>query len=114
MTTEPRTRASEDRSLTEPDAFRHADAVIPGVDVVGAGMAPGTGSPGPGGDLSTRQLLNAIRRSTMELPLAGVDVIEAWPRSDHAGITAICGNRVSPARSRPQPRKTTSGPQLCG
>src|SRR3954470_20065870 len=44
------------------------------VDVVDPGMAPGTGTPEPGG-LTARQLLDAVRRIAMELPLAGMDVV---------------------------------------
>ncbi len=63
------------------------------VDVVDPGMAPGTGTPEPGG-LSSRQLLDAVRRITMELPVAGVDVVEVAPPYDNAEITAYLGNRV--------------------
>jgi len=63
------------------------------VDVVDPGSAPGTGTPEPGG-LTSRQLLDAVRRITMELPLAGMDVVEVAPPYDHADITAYLGNRV--------------------
>jgi agmatinase len=63
------------------------------VDVVAPGMAPGTGTPEPGG-LTTRQLLDAVRRCAYELPLVGVDVVEVSPPYDHADITALVGNRV--------------------
>jgi arginase family enzyme len=63
------------------------------VDVVDPGMAPGTGTPEPGG-LTTRQLLDAVRRIAMELPLAGVDVVEVAPPYDHAEVTAYLANRV--------------------
>jgi agmatinase len=63
------------------------------VDVVDPGMAPGTGTPEPGG-LTTRQLLDAVRRIAMELPLAGVDVVEVSPPYDHAEVTAFLANRV--------------------
>ena len=63
------------------------------VDVVDPGMAPGTGTPEPGG-LTGRQLLDAVRRIAMELPLAGVDVVEVSPPYDHAEITAYLANRV--------------------
>src|SRR5208282_3812244 len=45
------------------------------VDVVDPGSAPGTGTPEPGG-LTSRQLLDAVRRITMELPVVGMDVVE--------------------------------------
>jgi agmatinase len=63
------------------------------VDVVDPGMAPGTGTPEPGG-LSSRQLLDAVRHLAMTLPLAGVDVVEVSPPYDQAEITAYLGNRV--------------------
>src|SRR5215472_8870292 len=63
------------------------------VDVVDPGMAPGTGTPEPGG-LTGRQLLDAVRRIAMELPLAGVDVVEVAPPYDHAEVTAYLAGRV--------------------
>ncbi len=63
------------------------------VDVVDPGMAPGTGTPEPGG-LTGRQLLDAVRRIAMELPLSGVDVVEVSPPYDHAEITSFLANRV--------------------
>jgi agmatinase len=63
------------------------------VDVVDPGMAPGTGTPEPGG-LTSRQLLDAVRRIAMELPVAGIDVVEVAPPYDHADVTAYLANRV--------------------
>jgi agmatinase len=63
------------------------------VDVVDPGSAPGTGTPEPGG-LTSRQLLDAVRRIAMEVPLAGLDVVEVSPPYDHAEITAYLANRV--------------------
>jgi agmatinase len=63
------------------------------VDVVDPGSAPGTGTPEPGG-LTSRQLLDAVRRIAMEVPLGGVDVVEVSPPYDHAEITAYLGNRI--------------------
>ena len=63
------------------------------VDVVDPGAAPGTGTPEPGG-LSSRQLLDAVRRIAMTVPLAGVDVVEVSPPYDSAEVTAYLGNRV--------------------
>lgn len=63
------------------------------VDVVDPGMAPGTGTPEPGG-LTGRQLLDAVRRICMEVPIGGVDVVEVSPPFDHAEVTAYLGNRV--------------------
>ena len=63
------------------------------IDVVDPGAAPGTGTPEPGG-LSSRQLLDAVRRIAMEVPLGGLDIVEVSPPYDHAEITAYLGNRV--------------------
>jgi agmatinase len=63
------------------------------VDVVDPGMAPGTGTPEPGG-LTARQLLDAVRRICLELPVVGVDVVEVAPAYDHAEVTALLANRV--------------------
>jgi agmatinase len=63
------------------------------VDVVDPGMAPGTGTPEPGG-MTGRQLLDAVRRIAMELPVAGMDVVEVAPPYDHAEITAFLASRV--------------------
>src|SRR3990170_6945730 len=45
------------------------------VDVCDPGHAPGTGTPEPGG-LSARQLLDAVRRLCLELPVVGMDIVE--------------------------------------
>jgi agmatinase len=63
------------------------------IDVADPGHAPGTGTPEPGG-LSSRQLLDAVRRICLELPVVGIDVVEVSPPYDHADITAALGNRV--------------------
>jgi agmatinase len=63
------------------------------VDVCDPAHAPGTGTPEPGG-LSARQLLDAVRRVCLELPVVGVDVVEVSPPYDHADITAALANRV--------------------
>ena len=63
------------------------------VDVVDPGMAPGTGTPEAGG-LTSRQLLEALRRIALEAPLLGMDVVEVAPPYDHADVTALLGNRI--------------------
>lgn len=76
-------------ALTECDSiFLSVD-----IDVVDPGSAPGTGTPEPGG-LTSRQLLDAVRRIAYELPLCGMDIVEVAPPYDHADITALLGNRV--------------------
>lgn len=89
------------RGLTEclSEAFTIATDECEGVflsvdiDVCDPGHAPGTGTPEPGG-LSARQLLDAVRRICLELPVVGVDVVEVSPPYDHADITAALANRV--------------------
>jgi agmatinase len=63
------------------------------IDVCDPGHAPGTGTPEPGG-LSARELLDAVRRICLELPVIGMDVVEVSPPYDHADITAALANRV--------------------
>jgi agmatinase len=63
------------------------------IDVCDPGHAPGTGTPEPGG-LTARQLLDAVRRLCLELPIVGIDVVEVSPPYDHADITAALANRV--------------------
>jgi agmatinase len=76
-------------------ALDDCDAVFLSVDidVCDPGHAPGTGTPEPGG-LSARDLLDAVRRICLELPVAGIDVVEVSPPYDHAEITAFLANRV--------------------
>ena len=64
------------------------------IDVCDPGSAPGTGTPEPGG-LSARQLLDAVRRTCVDLPVVGMDIVEVSPPYDHADITAALANRVA-------------------
>jgi len=63
------------------------------IDVVDPGMAPGTGTPEPGG-LLPRELLRAVRRIVGRVDLAGMDVVEVSPPYDWAESTAQLANRV--------------------
>lgn len=63
------------------------------IDVVDPGMAPGTGTPEPGG-MTSRELLEAVRRICLELPIVGIDIVEVCPAYDKAEITALLANRV--------------------
>ncbi len=87
-----------DTCLTEAFAIAtdDCDAVFLSVDVdvVDPGSAPATGTPEPGG-LSPRELLDSVRRIGMELPVAGVDIVELSPPFDHAEVTAYLGNRIA-------------------
>lgn len=82
------------------DAVAHVgdgtDAVYVSVDidVVDPGMAPGTGTPEPGGILA-RELLDTVRRLGRELNVVAADVVEVAPVYDGPGeITVRLANRV--------------------
>ena len=64
------------------------------IDVLDPGMAPGTGTPEPGGML-TRELLRAIRRIVGAVRLAAMDIVEVSPPFDHSGITAMAAHRCA-------------------
>ncbi len=76
------------------EVMEHADVVYISVDidVVDPGMAPGTGTPEPGGMLS-RELLRAVRRIASSVDIAGMDVMEVAPPYDHAEVTAMVAHR---------------------
>lgn len=63
------------------------------IDVVDPGFAPGTGTPEPGG-LTSRQLLDTVRRLSKELNIIGADVVEVSPPYDSSEITSYLANRV--------------------
>jgi formimidoylglutamase len=64
------------------------------IDVIDPGMAPGTGTPEPGGML-TREVLRAIRQIVGAVQLAGMDIVEVSPPYDHAETTAMAANRAA-------------------
>jgi agmatinase len=64
------------------------------IDVVDPGLAPGTGTPEPGG-LNSREILDTVRRLSKELTVLGADVVEVSPPYDGPGEqTAYLANRV--------------------
>lgn len=63
------------------------------IDVVDPGMAPGTGTPEPGGMLP-RELLRAVRQVVRAVELAGMDVVEVSPPYDQSEVTAMLAHRV--------------------
>jgi agmatinase len=63
------------------------------IDVLDPAYAPGTGTPEPGG-MTSRELLSAVRRLTVERGFVGMDLVEVSPPYDHAGITATAAHRV--------------------
>ena len=94
------------------------------IDVVDPGFAPGTGTPEPGG-FSSRQLLDAVRRATMELPVAGHrrrrGVAPLRPRRGHRlpgqprRPRGAVGHRLAPARRLGRrPRAGAEDPLLEG
>jgi agmatinase len=64
------------------------------IDVIDPGLAPGTGTPEPGGML-TREVLRAVRQIVGAVELAGMDVVEVSPPYDHAEPTAMAANRAA-------------------
>ena len=64
------------------------------IDVVDPGFAPATGTPEPGG-LTSRQILDTVRRLGRDLHVIGADIVEVSPPYDGPGeITAYLANRV--------------------
>lgn len=64
------------------------------IDVVDPGLAPGTGTPEPGG-LTSRQILDTVRRLSRDLVVLGADVVEVSPPYDGPGEqTAYLANRI--------------------
>ena len=64
------------------------------IDVIDPGMAPGTGTPEPGGML-TREVLRGIRQIVGAVDLVGMDIVEVSPPYDHAETTAMAANRAA-------------------
>jgi agmatinase len=64
------------------------------IDVVDPGMAPGTGTPEPGGMLP-REVLRAIRQVVGAVDLAGMDIVEVSPPYDVAETTSMVANRAA-------------------
>ncbi len=63
------------------------------IDVVDPGMAPGTGTPEPGGMLA-RELVRAVRQIAGSVELAGMDVVEVSPPYDQSEVTSMLAHRV--------------------
>ncbi len=64
------------------------------IDVIDPGLAPGTGTPEPGGML-TREVLRAVRQIVGAVELAGMDVVEVSPPYDFAEATAMAAHRAA-------------------
>ena len=63
------------------------------VDVLDPAFAPGTGTPEPGG-LAPVDLLRAVRRLAIEVPLVALDVVEVCPAYDWAELTVNNAHRI--------------------
>lgn len=88
------------------------------IDVLDPGMAPGTGTPEPGGMLP-RELLRAIRQVVTRVDLAGMDVVEVSPPYDAAEVTAMAAHRcvleaVSALAARRRAQGATPSPTRLG
>ena len=75
------------------------------IDVIDPGMAPGTGTPEPGGML-TRELLRAVRQVVGSVELAAMDVVEVCPavrprRGDGRGRASVRPRGDQRARGTP-------------
>jgi agmatinase len=64
------------------------------IDVIDPGMAPGTGTPEPGGML-TREVLRAVRQVVSATDLVAMDIVEVAPPYDQAETTAMAANRAA-------------------
>src|SRR4029077_6145120 len=64
------------------------------IDVIDPGMAPGTGTPEPGGML-TREVLRAMRQIALATELVAMDIVEVAPPYDQAETTAMAANRAA-------------------
>jgi agmatinase len=64
------------------------------IDVLDPGLAPGTGTPEPGG-MTTVDLLWACRTIAASLELVGADVVEVIPTAvGSADVTALAADRI--------------------
>jgi agmatinase len=77
------------------ESLRGVPAVYFTLDIDGLdpAYAPGTGTP-EGGGLTTRDLLELVRRVFQELPVRAMDVVEVAPPLDVADITSFAALKV--------------------
>src|SRR6476469_5015637 len=64
------------------------------IDVIDPGMAPGTGTPEPGGVL-TREVLRAVRQIVGAVDLAGMDILQVASPYNIAETTAMAAHRAA-------------------
>ena len=87
-----RLRASR-MQLTFPD-FRRPVYVTFDVDVLDPSVAPGTGTPVPGG-LTSSEALSLLSQIPVSYDIVGYDVVEVCPAYDHASLTSLVAVNVS-------------------
>jgi agmatinase len=77
------------------EALEVADKLYISVDVdsLDPSIAPGTGTPEPGGIMSS-DLLRIVRRLAFEHDVAGVDVVEVAPAYDVSDLTVNVAHRI--------------------
>jgi agmatinase len=63
------------------------------IDVFDPAVAPGTGTPEPGG-LDFRQVGSLLRQLTLSHRIVGLDLVEVNPLFDHGEITAVLAARL--------------------
>ena len=88
-----RRRSSPTRSPKRSTARTHIYLSVD-IDVLDPGLAPGTGTPEPGG-LLPRELLRAVRQIVGAVDLVAMDIVEVSPPYDHAETTAMAANRLA-------------------
>ena len=81
------------RSVVEQLQGVDAVYVTLDIDALDPAFAPGTGTPEAGG-LSTRQVLELLRRVFSDLPVRALDIVEVSPPLDHSDITSVAALRV--------------------
>ncbi|MTI46942.1 MAG: agmatinase [Firmicutes bacterium] len=63
------------------------------IDVLDPAFAPGTGTP-EGGGISTREILQIVRKLINELPIKGMDIVEISPPLDNSDITSWAAIKI--------------------
>lgn len=63
------------------------------IDVLDPSVAPGTGTPEPGG-MGFMDLMNRVRIVADSYNIVGADIVEVCPAYDVAGITGMAANRL--------------------
>ncbi|MEA3239426.1 MAG: agmatinase, partial [Candidatus Bipolaricaulota bacterium] len=88
-------RGIDDVARSVVEQLRDVDAVYVTLDIdaLDPAFAPGTGTPEAGG-LSTRDVLELLRRAFSDLPVCALDIVEVSPPLDHSDITSVAAIKV--------------------